>query len=302
MSMMNWRRTYTLKAGVRNQTGFLVGNVESADQIALKIDFEIEKADVKSPNTGKITIWNLSDDNLKILEQEKCIVELKAGYDMTMPLALVGAVASVTTSPDNADRQTELQVADGLISVRDIYITVSLNGVVKSQDLYALIASEMRLPIVFSEELAYVDLPNGFSFVGKAKDALQKVATYNGHIWSIQNQIIQVTYSGRPLSPIGYVLNSSTGLINVPKRVTIETQSSKQTGWEVEFLLNPAIGVNDVVRIESKAVNGLFRVQKITHKGDNYEGDWISTAQVFEIKAPPVSASKSSTAPGNVQT
>ena len=151
MSMMNWRRTYTLKAGVRNQTGFLVGNVESADQIALKIDFEIEKADVKSPNTGKITIWNLSDDNLKILEQEKCIVELKAGYDMTMPLALVGAVASVTTSPDNADRQTELQVADGLISVRDIYITVSLNGVVKSQDLYALIANEMGLPIVFAE-------------------------------------------------------------------------------------------------------------------------------------------------------
>ena len=64
-----------------------------------------------------------------------------------------------------------------------------------------------------------------------------------------------------------------------------------RTGWEVEYLLNGAIGINDIVRLESGAARGYFRVHKVTLDGDNLEGDWICTAQLMEV------ASDSGTAP-----
>lgn len=99
-------------------------------------------------------------------------------------------------------------------------------------------------------------------------------------------------------------MNSETGLISIPKRITIGATSEKegaQTGWEVTYLLNGAVGVNDVVKIQSAAANGYFRVHKVTIDGDNLEGDWVCTAQLLEIKAQPKldkkakSAKKSST-------
>ena len=58
-----------------------------------------------------------------------------------------------------------------------------------------------------------------------------------------------------------------------------------QTGWEVEYLLNGAIGINDTVQLESRMARGYFRVHKVTFDGDNMEGDWVCTAQLLEISA-----------------
>ena len=283
MSMQNFQRTYTLKAGKMGETGMFIGNTESATQNVLRVNFDIEKADVESSNTGKVKIWNLSDTNLKVLEQKDCAVELKAGYAMNMPIVLVGTVASVITSKDGADRCTELEVADGMVQTRDTYVSLSLNGIVKSKDIYDELARQLGLAIVYAPDLVYKDIPNGFSFAGKAKDALSSITTFNGHQWTIQNEVIQVTLPGRPISTQGYLLNASTGLINIPKRVTISTDNDSKIGWEVDYLLNAAIGVNDYIKVESKYVNGYFRVYKVTFKGDSHASDWLCTAQILEV-------------------
>ena len=49
--------------------------------------------------------------------------------------------------------------------------------------------------------------------------------------------------------------------------------------------MNGAIGVNDIVQIQSKSVNGYFLVRKVTFDGDNLEGDWKCTAQIIETSA-----------------
>ena len=222
---------------------------------------------------------------MKVLEDEKCIVELMAGYGDNKALILVGNVTSVITTRENADRMTELTVVDGYAELSDTVITISLNGQVNSQTVYQTIADAMGIAIVFAKDLAFKTMPNGFSFVGKAKNALQKIAEYCGHKWTIQNQIIQITNPGRAIQTNAYMLSSNTGLINIPKRITIEIDKKKYTGWEVEYLLNGAIGINDIVSIKSSSANGYFRVHKLTIDGDNLEGDWICTAQVLEIKA-----------------
>jgi len=282
----NFMRTYILRCGKIGSSGFEIGNLKSSAETALHISFSIEKSDEEAANTAKVQIWNLSDQNLKILDTKDCIVELKAGYGGNNALVLVGNITSVATSFDNADRLTEIEVVDGRVELRDTNMTVSFHGAVNCQEVYQYIANQMGFSIIFAEDLSYKTLPNGFSFVGKARTALQKLANCCNHSWTIQNQVIQVTWPGKPVSTKGYLLSSNTGLISIPKRITIGSDTKKkkaQTGWEVEYLLNGAIGVNDIVQIKSNVTSGYFRVHKVTFDGDNMEGDWICTAQLLEI-------------------
>lgn len=281
----NWLRIYTLKAGKQGAKGLEIGNTDSARQTVLHISFSCEKSDSESANTAKVQIWNLSDENVKVLEKKDCMVELKAGYGNNCSLIFAGNVTSAVTTPDGADRMTELQVVDGRVALRDTNIKVSLNGVVSAKTVYGLIAGQMGLPIKYAKGLSFRKFPNGYSFVGKGRTCLKKMARACGHVWTIQNNVIQITKKGTPVQTTGFLLNSDTGLISVPKRITISqnSESKEQTGYEVQYFLNGAIGVNDTVKLKSDAVSGYFRVYKVTIDGDNMEGDWICTAQLIKV-------------------
>lgn len=287
MGNENFMRRYIMRCGKMGKSGFQIGNIHDARETALHVCFSIEKSNAESPNDAKVQVWNLSDSNLKILDTKDCIVELKAGYGDNLALILVGNITSVITTRENADRMTEMTVVDGRAELRDATISVSLNGKVSAKDVYKRIANAMGMSIVFAKDLSFKTMPNGFSYVGKAKNALQKIAKLCGHKWTIQNQVLQITWPGRAVSTRGYLLSSDTGLIGTPKRVTIGSGDETQTGWEVEYFLNGAIGVNDVVQLQSSTANGYYLVHKITFDGDNLEGDWICTAQLLEIKAQP---------------
>lgn len=299
MSDKNFMRKYTLKAGKKGKSGFEIGNVSGSTQDVLHIAFSIEKSNVENPNDAKVQIWNLSNKNIDILEQKDCEIELRAGYTGNMPLVLVGTVSSAITTLENADRMTELQVVDGLVELRDTVITVSVNGKVNCKDLYLKVAGKMGMSIVFAKDLTFKTLPNGFSYVGKAKTILQKIAKCCGHKWTIQNHVIQVTLPGRAVSTKGYLLSGDTGLIGVPKKITIGSGKEEKTGWEVEYLLNGAIGPNDTVELRSSTANGYFLVYKVTMDGDNMEGDWICTAQLLKISAESKMDKKANTFRGN---
>lgn len=284
MGNENFMRRYIMKCGKPGKKGFQIGNISSATDIALHVSFSIEKSSAESPNDAKVQIWNLSDKNLKIVEGKDCAIELRAGYGDTMATVLVGSVTSAITTLENADRITELTVVDGRVALRDTTIKVSMNGKVNAKTVYTKIANAMGLPIVFAKGLKFKTLPNGFCYVGKAKNALQKIAKCCKHKWTIQNEVIQITEKGKSVSARGYLLSSETGLLGIPKRITIDSGEDSQTGWEVEYLLNGAIGVNDIVKLKSSNANGYFLVHKVTIDGDNLEGDWICTAQLLKIK------------------
>lgn len=287
MANENWMRTYVIRCGKMGKKGFEIGNVDSITQDCLHVSFSVEKSSAESPNNAKVQIWNLSPKNLSILETKDCVVELKAGYGNNRSLILVGTIASAITTLDGADRLTELEVVDGLVELRDTNISVSINGKVNLKTVYQKIADAMGVSVKFAGDLSFKTLPNGFSYVGKAKGALQKAAKYSKHKWSIQNQVLQITNPGRSITTKGYLLSADTGLINIPKKITIGSGEETKTGWEVEYLLNGAIGVNDIVQLKSSTVNGYFLVYKVTMDGDNMEGDWVCTAQLLKIAEKP---------------
>jgi len=277
-------RTYVMECGKPGSIGFQVGNIHSPSEETLHVNFSIEKSDSEISNNAKVQIWNLSPTNLKMLDEKDVVLYLKAGYGNNRALVLAGEITSVTTELDGSDKMTEIEVVDGRVALRDTYLQISKNGKVKAKTLYDYIASEMGVPVEYGKKLEFAIIPNGFSFVGKAATALTKIADACGHSWTIQNGILQVTKKGEGLETKGFLLSTTTGLISIPKKVTISegnNSTDAQTGYEIEYFLNGAIGINDVIAIKSSQVSGFFRVKKIEISGDNYSGDWICKAQVI---------------------
>lgn len=290
MGSLNWLRTYMMTcADPKTGKGFVIGNTRNAEQIVLRVSFSVEKSDSETANNGKITVWNLSPENRKTLETKDCNVILTSGYDMANAIIIQGSVVSGISSKEDADIVTEVEVVDGRVALRDTVVTVSLNGVVDSKTLYDYVSKQMGVTVLYSPTLVCKPYPAGFSFVGKARQALDKITEYNGHKWTLQNGVLQITNPNEPISVKAYVLSSKTGLIGIPKRITLDdnkTKGQNQTGYEVSYLLNAAIGINDLVVLQTKDVQGTFRVMKIQIEGDNFESSensWTCTAQIVAV-------------------
>lgn len=281
--------------------GFEIG-AATANGIPIHIKFAFEKADVESPNTGKVTVWNLSKEHLADLEKQDCVVIVKAGYGGSISQAFSGTVTHASTSKEGADQMTEIELADSMVELRDTNVSLSYAEGTKTDVIYQEIANQMGLPLSSSANaLGFpTELSNGFSFVGSAKNLLKRLVRMDGTSWTIQDGILQLTKPGEPISLNCYELNAGSGLIGSPKRVSLsasggsgsggnsgagggDTQAA-QLGWEVTYLMNLAIGVNSYVHVTSQVVTGYFRVQKVSIEGDNYEGDWQCRATLMELK------------------
>ena len=88
---------------------------------------------------------------------------------------------------------------------------------------------------------------------------------------------------GDTMSREVYELSAETGLINTPNRVQISKDEGKSDyGWDVEYLMNAAINIDDYVYLNSRYAKGYFRVYSVTIEGDNMEGSWTCTARLLE--------------------
>lgn len=273
-------RQYRFSAGM---PGFEVG---TADPVGLHVYFNVQKVDVSAANSSKITLWNLTKPQLATLNEADCIVTLKAGYGSVMPLIFVGAITRVVTINDGADRMTEMEAIDGRVELRDSFVSLSYKGIVNTKTVMQDVAGQMGLPVTFSYNANFSNYPNGFSYIGAAKTVLDKLCAPTGLIWEIQNGILQIKRKNDTMSREVFLLSPETGLIGIPKRLTEGAENDTdavKNGWEVVYFLNGAIGVGDYVKLESETVTGYFRVHTVEHDGDNLEGDWLSTAHIYEV-------------------
>lgn len=145
-------------------------------------------------------------------------------------------------------------------------------------------AAEMGVAVAYSKSAKFAQFRNGFSFVGSAQTGLSKVCSMCGLSWTLQNGVLQIRAGTDAMSYNAYLLSAETGLVEIPKKITFTPtgSSEKKKGWEISYLMNGAIGINDCVKIQSKVISGVFRVMKLTISGDSYSGDWLCTAQVVE--------------------
>ena len=279
--MKNWDRQYRFSAGQDGAKGFEIGDGDRP----LHISFSCEKADTESANSAKVSLWNLSPEHLAELNKTDCTVSLRAGYGSVMPLIFTGVVTFAKTSQDGSDMLTELEVVDNRVELRDTFVSLSYQGTVNCRKLIEDVAAQMGVAVSFSYNASFKDIPNGYSYVGGVSGVLKKACDTSGLTWSINNGVLQIKKPRDTMNREVYEISAETGLIGSPERVQISGKSDNdgQYGWDIEYLMNAAIDVDDYIYLNSANVKGYFRVYSVTIEGDNLGDSWSCVARLLEV-------------------
>jgi len=274
----------------------------------LRFSFDIEKGSTKNVNKCTVKVYNTRPETRSLIETIGNVLILKAGYEEQdgASAIFVGNVTRSLTVKEGADWITELELQDGFYEFRDSKITVSYDEGASAIDVLKDIASKFLLPIrPLPSDLTDKQYPSGFSFVGRVRDAMDKVCDYLSLEWSIQNRQIQIIKKGGTLKQKAIVLSSNSGMVGHPQREN-KTMSekaaakkgvtSKQTGvrkftktdkdgdkkdvlqvfgYKVKSLLQPSLEPGGLVQVKSVGINGeFFRIETVKHSGDTHGNDW----------------------------
>lgn len=282
--MENFNRQYRLAAGPPGGQGFQIGAAGDGG-CAPRINFAVEKGETECPNSARISLWNLGAAQLAALHEPDCIVALRAGYGSMAPLLFAGAAVRVATELDGADRETAIEAVDGRVEIRDAYVSVSYSGRTSSRAVIEAVGAEMGVPVSFSRSAEHHDFPNGFAYAGPGRAALDKACASPGLQWRIQNGVLEVKKKGGSMTQEVFVLSPETGLVRMPRKVLAgpaESGGHEMPGYEVEYLLNGAINVGDLVKLESRTAKGIFWVKSVRMQGDSHGDDWLCAAHLME--------------------
>lgn len=278
----------------------------------LRISFSIEKTLNETLNTSTIKIYNLSPTSRKLVETPNNAVVLKAGYkqDKGALTIFVGIVRRSLTTREGPDWVTNLELDDGLIAYRDSKTSLSFAAGTSARDVLSQIANKFGLPVGTIPE-GDKQYPQGFSFVGRVRDAMNKVCNYLGFEWSIQNQEIQIIKKGGFKERTAIVISQDSGMVGSPE-LEAKTMSDKLAakqglttnskgvvtkrsdklsvsdnppkdrlevqGYKVNMLMQPTILPGHVVKLEAEGINDFFKVVKISQDGDTHGNEWHTQA------------------------
>lgn len=249
----------------------------------LSTSFDVVKSlSAKTPNTAEIRIWNLNADHRKQLQElEKVYVSIEAGYESGTSLVFRGDLRDVSTRRDGAEWVTTI-TSDSGRRARKQRIVKSFAPGTSISDVLDHAAKAMGLRIgntalkTVSAKIAGTQAGqffNGYALAGTLGDEMDRLAKSTGLEWSVQDDELQFLDRGRPLAQEGVLLTPETGLIGSPER------GNKGT-TEVRCLMIRDLQPGRRVKIVSKHVSGIFRIETTKHRGGSAEKEWYVDLEV----------------------
>jgi hypothetical protein len=272
---------------------FKVLDAEISD---LRVVFNIEKSLVGFPNLANIQLYNLKEDNRNKLEKSNEKIQLYAGYeDTSTPLIFDGDIVNVVNKKKGVDWISEIFAQDGASILNSATINKTLPAGTSTEQIYNELLSNMGgITKGITEGLRNClsgkqSLLRALQLSGNVKDWLDKISKDCGFDYSVNEGVIETTPKNTPLSdesPV--IINQTTGMLNSPERTEI--------GVNVTNLLLPALKLGRTIKIESVAqeINignlffrkippirneGVYRIDKLIHLGDNRGDQWETQIQ-----------------------
>jgi hypothetical protein len=221
----------------------------------IDIDFLVEFDDDPEPNVAEISLWNPSEDTIgRIKKGTKIIVN--AGFVGDLGVIISGTVGDYEVVRYDVDKELKLYVGDGIdiwnTVIKKTYKNINADSVVRN----LLESSGLRAKIDLGKNITYPQI----AFNGPIQDALKRIAQDTDSKFFIKNgqgYMVKDSYKEKSI----FLLNRTSGLIGSPERVIIK----EKVGYRISCLLQHRINVGSYIRIESRSVNGDFRVIKGKH-------------------------------------
>lgn len=246
----------------------------------LHVGFDITRTTKRTPNKGKIEIYNLSPTTRQTLEQSGrgLVVRLDAGYRTTVPSTLfLGELRKAVTTRTGASLLTTIEADDAGIAFLNGRVNLSYGmGTLVKQALIDLVGAmgigQGNLSMFWDRPLEGAGnvFPRGTVLSGSAREELDGLIRSMGLRWSVQNGALQIQDRGQPIPAAQVVdLSESSGLIGAP--------SADQRGVvSADALILPGLEPGGKVNLRSMRFNGGYEIRQVQYIGSNFAKEWYA--------------------------
>lgn len=276
---------------IRDATLIIGHNKYTLD--GLDFSFEIPFEDSDEPPVATVTVTNLSPDTRANIKKNDPVV-LNAGYVGDVGCILVGKVVGLKHKQSNVDWTTTMTIQPCADEILGSLINKTYSENIKAS---AIVRDLLN---IFGVEVAKCELSNNRTYPrgrvcrGVLKQVLTDIVVSeckSRFIIRATGQIY-ITKSNDGIDN-GLTLTPANGLLNADEEkiaIPLETASNSQTTGENRdedyisrsCLLQYGIATAEVVKIQSKDLNGKFLVAKGTHTGSR-SGDWKTSMELKPV-------------------
>lgn len=232
----------------------------------LDFSFSVTKSSEGTPNSLKLSIFNMAEATRSQIERQRDRVVLTAGYEGNQAIIFIGDISNVTHQKQGADIISVIECGDGEVQYRDAFINESFGPGATFKQVFARIAEKSGLGLGVTNGLPNHTFNNGVVITGPIRDVMDKYQRTFGFEWSIQDGQLQVLAPTLDTGEATVILNVDTGMINAPQKT--------EKGIKVESLLQPDLKPGRSVKVESLSINGLFKIEKVVHTGETFGQNW----------------------------
>lgn len=256
MKMKLYRQKIELLAGDKRFT--------NDDKEGFEIDFDIPFSDDKEPDISEVILYNLSNSTIAEIRDKKHLI-LNAGYGIDIGNILTGNIADIKTHWEDLDKVTTIYVKDGPIRVQDV--NKAYKKGTNSTFIINDLISQLDLPVGEVKPAKVITYTQGKVVTGSPYQSLKQVVEdTNSRLFIDKGKVyVRKATAG---TKTAIVLNSESGLIGSPMETTEEVDGKQIVKYNVKCLLNHEISTDTILKIESKTINGMYKVEKGSHKGD----------------------------------
>lgn len=283
---MAYKRSVELVVGGNNNLGLLIS--------ALDISFDIERSYKIESNTARFTVYNAQKETRdKILTVDNNII-LKAGYeDEGIGTIFTGVIFESRSKKTNTEWVTEIIANDYGANNSNIYKYIINNAYKAGIPINTVILdliSLLGITVNGLDNSSDIYVNNAKVFSGLLKNVvnnIRNVLKVNGCGLYFDNSEMVIYKLGQQVSTFGVVnVSAKSGLVGEVEEITKNTKKDDiivKKRYAFMSLMNPKIRPNSLINLESDNVNGLFIVEKVNFRGDNFGGsDFGCRVEVVE--------------------
>lgn len=282
----------------------IVGDIDTP-QSSLKFTthqmaFEIKKTsnNAAKGNKSTVRVYNLTDNQLKVLEGEYPTLTLSVGYAQFEGLKriLAGEIVHFKTVKRGTDRITDLMVSQNYTGLNHSVLSTTAPPGSKVKDAINAIISGMTFgekpSVTLTGKAIERDLLYGFPLSGSPKDMLSKLAASYSFEWRIDDNAISVNDADRAENEnfeTAKVISREAGLIENAYYETgdvtkAEKDPAKKNGVRFRMLLDASVIPGQIVEVKDTLVQGHFKVDDISYKGNYRDKDWYADVHCSAIE------------------
>lgn len=268
-----------------------------------RVEFEIDKDLKGTPNQCKLTIYNLSTPSRDLLTSNKLKVRLEAGYGDTPRLMFIGDLRYASNEYKGTEWMTKLQLADGGRAYANAQVNQSFARGTPLRVVLGKLADAFKVPLELQSH-ATSDLEgriaSGEVVTGYVADEMDRLLAPFGLGWSFQNGRLQVLPFDKTSPGEIRVIREDTGegggmlgspdieppKISAPRKAGRHGSSRAQPKvpkLKVKHTLYPELIPGERIQLQSRSINGTFKIDALKHKGDTHGDEWATEIQASDV-------------------